>query len=40
MLHACIAKFDVMNTIALFENLGLELNTRLAEMLGEFNAVF
>ena len=27
MLHARIARFDVMGTVALFKNLGLELNT-------------
>ena len=31
MLHARIARFDVMGTVALFGNLGLELNTRLLE---------
>ena len=30
MLHAYIARFDVIGTIALFRNLRLELNTRLA----------
>ena len=29
MLHARIARFDVMATVALFGNLGWELNTRL-----------
>ena len=28
MLHARIARFDVIATVALFENLGWELNTR------------
>ena len=29
MLHARIARFDVMTTVALFRNLGWELNTRI-----------
>ena len=28
MLHTCIARFDMMATVAFFENLGWELNTR------------
>ena len=32
MLHARIARFDVMGIVTLFENLGLELNTPYGSM--------
>ena len=33
MLHTRIARFDVMATVTLFRNLGLELNTVLGDLL-------
>ena len=39
MLHARIARFNIMATVALFRNLGLELNTGLALFLDRLELI-